>query len=95
MARRPPRPWQDDRRDRGTDSLSRLDRRDHRDRRYRCAATVDIVGRHERAACTVRAAAVSVRRRRTMPNQVRVAAHPKEARRELLQTARGRKNQNP
>ena len=51
-----------------TDRLSRLDRHDHRDRRYRCAAGR---GRHERAACTVRAgaAAVSVRRRRTMTNQ--------------------------
>ena len=91
MARRPPRPWQEDRRDRGTDRLSRLDRRDHRDRRYRCAAGR---GRHERAACTARAAAVSVRRRRTMTNQAMVAAHAKEARRELLQTARGRNNQN-
>ena len=83
------------RRDRGTDRLSRLDRHDHRDRRYRCAAGR---GRHERAACTVRAAAVSVRRRRTMTNQARVAADAniaKEARRVLLQTARRRNNQKP
>ena len=44
----------------------RRDHRDSHDRRYRCAAGR---GRHERAACTVRAAAVSIRRRRTMTNQ--------------------------
>ena len=69
----------------------RRDHRDRRDRRYRRAAGR---GRHERAACTARAAAVSVRRRRTMTNQAMVAAHAKESRWELLQTARGRNNQN-
>ena len=62
------------------------------------AVTVDIVapagrGRHERASRTVRAAVVSVRRRTTMTIQATVAAQAKEARWELLQTARGRNNQ--
>ena len=62
------------------------------------AVTVDIFaraggGRHERAARTKRAAAVSVRPRRNMTNQAMVA-QAKEARRELLQTARGRNNLN-
>ena len=69
----------------------RRDHRDRHDRRYRCAAGRS---RHERATCTARAAALSVRRRRTVTNQATVAAHAKEARRELLQTARGRNNQN-
>ena len=61
------------------------------------AVTVDIVapagrGRHERAARTARAAAVSVRRRRTMTNQAIVAAQTKEARRELLQIATRARN---
>ena len=64
---------------------------DGRDRRYRCAAGR---GLYERAARTARAAAVSVRRRRTITNQALVAAQAKEARRELLQTAKERNDQN-
>ena len=50
--------------------------------------------RHERAARTARAAAMSVRRRRTMMNLAIVAAQVKKARREQLQRARGKNHQN-
>ena len=88
------------RRDRGTE--------DRHDRRAAVitaiAVTVDIVARRgaagmsERPAQRVRQRCRFVDRRTTnhdeSGNQAMVAAHAKEALRELLQTARGRNNQN-